>query len=161
MKNNLEMEKSIKTSYKKRSNNKMPRKKKEPSNNFCIICGRYTNKKKFGDDWSNYFYVCNNCKKVWCSYCFAQISGQKPGKAFRLGKKGQLHCPDCGQVTPVIKNPTNLQFIQVREQVEVKVQLPGGQEISSGTQKICPGCKQKNRADAKYCDFCGEALKKK
>lgn len=134
----------------------MPRKKKEPSNNFCVICGRYTNKKKYGEDYSNYFYVCNNCKKVWCAYCFGQLSGKGPNKTFKLGKKGQIHCPDCGQVTPVIKNPENLQFIQVREQVEVKVQLPGP-KISPVGEKVCSACKQKIREDAQYCDFCGEA----
>ena len=126
----------------------MPRKKKEPSNNFCVICGRYTNKKRYGEDWSNYFYFCNNCEKVWCAKCFGQISGKGPNKTFKLGKKGQIYCPDCGKTAPVVKNPVNLQFIQTSVQAGTQ---------SQGGQKVCPLCNQKIRQDAKYCDFCGEA----
>ena len=123
----------------------MGRKKRIPSDNFCVVCGRNTNDKKFpSEDWTNKFFVCHNCKKVWCASCMGQVTGLGPSKAHRLGKKGKVSCPDCNQFAAMIKLPQNLPFKQTD---------------SGGTQgaasKFCRFCGESIPTNAKFCQHCG------
>ena len=101
----------------------MPRKKKKeriPSKNFCVICGRHTNDKKFpSENYTNQFFSCNNCKKVWCGACMGQVTGLGPKKAFRMGSKGKVNCPDCNKFAAMVKLPDYLPFTQSKTQEEV------------------------------------------
>lgn len=103
------------------------------SDNFCEICGRNTNNKKYGDHWINKFFVCNNCKKVWCSICFGQKSGLSQSKAHRLAVKGKVKCPECNSFIAMIRLPQDLSF-------------KSGKASSSGS-------------NSEFCNFCGEKLK--
>ena len=77
-----------------------------PSDNFCVTCGRHTNDKKFpSENYTNMFFSCSKCKKVWCGSCMGQVSSMGPSKAFRQGKKGQVNCPDCSQTVIMAKLP--------------------------------------------------------
>ena len=135
------------------------KREKVPSNNYCVLCGRYTNDKKYaGDQWANFFYSCNTCQKVWCSDCMGQVSGLGPRKTFKAGKTGKIACPDCGSFVPMLKNPQNLPFIQVKHESED--QLPGTSIKAdlSLENKICEMCGQRLRDSANYCDYCGSKL---
>lgn len=135
----------------------MWRKKKEriPSENFCILCGRYTNDKKFpSEDWTNQFFVCNNCKKVWCASCMGQVSGLGPNKTHKLGKKGAINCPDCGKTAFMIKLPTNLPFIQ-KKNVEIVSDIS---QIGD-TPNYCTYCGETIPEDAQFCHICGTKQK--
>lgn len=130
------------------------RKKKPPSKNYCVLCGRHTNDKKyFGDSWTNYFFSCNTCKKVWCTDCLGQVTGKGSRKTYKFGRKGQISCPDCGNFMPMIQLPVNLPFIQDKTQ-----ERESGADIESGSKKTCSMCGQKISQDAKFCDYCGQAV---
>ena len=123
----------------------MGRKKADwtPSNNYCVTCGRYTNDRKFpSENYSNMFFSCNNCKKVWCGSCMGQVSNLGPSKAFRMGKKGQVTCPDCNQTVIMAKLPKNLPFTQQKK--------PGGDQPVNTKVSL----------SGNYCKFCGESIPK-
>ena len=125
----------------------MGRKKKdwEPSNNFCVVCGRYTNDKKFpSENWTNMFFTCNDCKKVWCGACMGQVTGLGPNKAFKLGKKGQVTCPDCKKFAAMIKLPENLPFTQSKDQA-----------VAPSSNQFCKFCGEAIPDNAVFCQICG------
>ncbi len=131
----------------------MARKKTIPSNNFCVLCGRHTNeKKRFGENWDNFFFACNYCQKVWCVNCFGQLIGKGPRKSFKLGKKGQINCLDCNNFIPMIRLPENLPFVQKRGQA----QKAGEKKQELGGMKTCTMCGQKLKQGSNFCDYCGE-----
>ena len=127
------------------------KKKWTPSSNFCVICGRYTNDKKFPiDNWSNQFFVCHNCKKVWCGVCMGQVTTQGPSKTFKLGKKGKVDCPDCGNFTGMIKLPERLPFTQAK--------TPDMAPISSEVltrKNFCKFCGEGIPENSTFCNECG------
>ncbi len=128
------------------------KKVKVPSKNFCVVCGRISNDKKyFGDNWTNEFFACNKCKMGWCSKCMAQVSGRSPNKNFRLGRKGKVNCPDCGKAVPMIRLPENLPFEQSKSS-------SSSQGVSSGQAQPTQGSKEPE--EHKFCDFCGEKMVK-
>ena len=131
----------------------MWRKKKEriPSDNFCILCGRYTNDKKFPkDDWTNYFFVCNTCKKVWCTSCMGQVTGIGPNKTFKYGKKGNVNCPDCGKTAFMAKLPINLSFIQKKDGKIAESNSQTGAALN-----YCTYCGETISENAQFCHICG------
>ena len=122
----------------------MGRKKRIPSDNYCIICGRNTNDKKFpGEDWTNKFFVCNPCEKVWCANCMGQVSGLGVSKTHKMGKKGRVNCPNCGNMAVMIKLPQNLPFKQVKATSEPK------------QSEFCRFCGEKLKKDKSKCSNCG------
>jgi len=125
------------------------RKKRPPSEYFCIICGRNTNNKLYwGDEWQNYFFSCKNCRKVWCTNCLGQLTGIGPKKSFKLGKRGRVNCPDCNQFLPMIKLPFNLPFVQENFQ-------KGKKQVGSEELKFCFLCGHEINKDVKFCENCG------
>ncbi len=129
----------------------MPKQKKKrpPSDYNCILCGRNTNDKKiFGDEWQNYFFSCKNCQHVWCAQCFGQLTGLGPRKAFKLGKRGKINCPDCNQFIPMIKLPFNLPFSQKDSQKDKG-------QVETTQSHFCALCGHKINSDAKFCENCG------
>ncbi len=131
----------------------MTRKKKEqsPSNNFCILCGRHTNDRKFpSESWTNQFFVCIECKKVWCGACMGQVSGLGPGKTFRSGKKGKINCPDCSKLVAMAKLPGNLTFIQRKSQ-----DLSSDNSQVHLSKNFCSFCGEKILSNASFCHVCG------
>jgi len=130
----------------------MGRKKvKIPSNNYCVICGRYTNDKKFpSENWTNQFFVCNKCKKVWCGTCMGQVNGYGPSKTFKLGKKGRINCPDCGQFAAMVKLPANLPFTQTKTQESSSFSSEGAID-----KNYCKFCGENTPENATYCHVCG------
>jgi hypothetical protein len=121
------------------------KKDRKPSNNFCVVCGRYTNDKKFPtENWTNMFFICNNCKKVWCGACMGQVTSLGPNKAFKLGKKGQVNCPECNKFAAMVKLPENLSFAQSKNQ-----------EVSSLGGQFCKFCGESIPNNAVFCQVCG------
>ncbi len=129
----------------KRVDIKLVRKKNRvPSDNYCVICGRFTNDRKLiGDEWANRFYICHKCKKVWCVSCMGQISGMSASKSYKLGKKGRSKCPDCGNLAVMTKLPENLPFKQVKTTSE------------SRKPQFCKFCGEKLDSEIEICDICG------
>jgi rRNA maturation endonuclease Nob1 len=82
-----------------------------------------------------------------------QVTGRGPRKAFKFGKKGQISCPDCGNFVPVIKLPINLPFVQKRASLDDSIT-----PLESDSEKTCKMCGQKIKDDAKFCNYCGEAV---
>ncbi len=112
-----------------------------PSNNYCIICGRNTNDKKFpSENWTNQFFSCQICKKVWCGSCMGQVKGIGASKTFKEGKKGKVKCPDCENLAVMVKLPPNLPFSQ-------------DQKAISKNSKVY--------SNINYCHFCGENIPEK
>ena len=100
----------------------MGKDKKSHSDNFCVVCGRPTNDKKiWADAWTNQFFICNVCKKVWCGSCMGAITTKGPSKTWKLGKRGIIKCPDCGTFIPMLRLPKNLPFKQERSVVKSSV----------------------------------------
>lgn len=131
----------------------MLRRKKEqtPSKNFCVICGRHTNDKKFPkDNWTNQFFLCRNCKKVWCGACMGQIAGLGPSKAFKLGRKGKVNCPDCDNFAIMVKLPERLPFSQTTTREIASVSSE--ESLSKNFCKFCGGGIPENSI---YCNVCG------
>ncbi|MFX1571806.1 MAG: hypothetical protein ACFFB0_03580 [Promethearchaeota archaeon] len=129
------------------------RKKKEriPSDYFCVICGRYTNDKRYsGDNWINQFFVCHTCKKVWCGSCMGQVTGQGPRKTYNLGKKGKVSCPDCGNFAAMIRLPENLPFKQIKPQEIASI---NAEQITG--KNYCKFCGEVIPESASYCNACG------
>ncbi len=125
------------------------RKKRPPSDYFCVVCGRNTNDKQYwGDDWQNYFISCSTCRKVWCVNCMGQITGMGPRKTFKLAKRGKINCRDCNQFVPVIKLPYNLPFVQENIQKSKS-------HVESKELKFCTLCGHEINKDAKFCENCG------
>lgn len=125
------------------------RKKRPPSDYFCVICGRNTNDKKiFVDEWGNQFFSCKNCRQVWCANCMGQMTGMGAKKTFKLGKKGKITCPECNQFVPMIKLPFNLPFVQEKFP-QSKVQT------ESNETKYCVLCGHGISRNAKFCENCG------
>lgn len=131
----------------------MLRRKKErtPSRNFCVICGRYSNDKKFPkDNWTNQFFLCRNCKKVWCGACMGQVTTLGASKTFKLGRKGKVNCPDCGNIAVMVKLPERLPFTQIR--------TPETDSISSEVlvrKNFCNFCGKDIPESSTYCNGCG------
>lgn len=135
----------------------MLRRKKEriPSENFCVICGRNTNDKKFPkDNWTNQFFMCHNCKKVWCGSCMGQVTGLGPSKAFKLGKKGKVNCPNCENFVYMVKLPGTLPFNQNRTQEST----PINSEVSL-SKNFCKFCGEGLPDNSSYCNICGAKQK--
>ena len=131
----------------------MLRRKKEwiPSKNFCVICGRHTNDKKLSaDSWGNQFFICHNCKKVWCGTCMGQVLGIGPSKANRQGKKGKISCPDCGNFVAMARLPKNLPFAQSKPQEMTSIS--SGEAIH---KNFCKFCGEGIPENATYCNICG------
>ncbi len=129
----------------------MWKRKKEriPSNNYCIICGRYTNNKKFpSESWTNLFFICQICKKVWCASCMGQIKGIGASKTYKEGKKGKVNCPDCGNFAAMVKLPQNLPFSQIQKTDSIN---------SEGQTKknFCPFCNEGIPENSMFCNICG------
>ncbi len=125
------------------------RKKRPPSDYFCVICGRNTNDKKYlGDEWQNYFFSCNNCKKVTCANCMGQTTGMGPRKTFKLAKRGKINCPDCNQFVPMIKLPFNLPFGQKDTQKDID-------QVETKQSRFCGLCGHEINTGAKFCENCG------
>ncbi|MHA1292784.1 MAG: hypothetical protein ACTSQJ_08980 [Promethearchaeota archaeon] len=89
------------------------RKKKD---NFCVICGKLTDDKKtFGkvsDPYPNQFFICENCKKIWCAACMKSILRKSHKETHKLGKKNKVQCPECKQLIPMYRTPVNISFKQ-------------------------------------------------
>ncbi|MBY9006730.1 MAG: hypothetical protein KGD63_08230 [Candidatus Lokiarchaeota archaeon] len=122
------------------------KKKKEriPSDNYCILCGRYTNDKKFPkEDWTNYFFSCNNCKIVWCNGCMGQITQLGSKKTFKMGKKGGINCQQCGNQAFISKLPINLIFKQKKRDQNI-LDAPN----------YCTYCGETISKDAQFCHIC-------
>ncbi|MFX1236649.1 MAG: hypothetical protein ACFFAS_16580 [Promethearchaeota archaeon] len=129
------------------------KKKRLPSDYFCVICGRNTNNKSWkGDPWSNYFFSCIICKKVWCATCMGALTGLGPKKTFKLGKKGNVRCNKCEAIIPPIKLPVNLPFKQKKD-LESQ-----SDEIIEEMKKFCPLCEHKISVKARFCENCGGEL---
>ena len=134
------------------------KREREPSNNFCVSCGRYTNDKKYGgDQWANFFFSCNKCQKVWCADCMGQLSGLGARKTFKSAKTGNVSCPECNNFIPMIKNPQNLPFIQ-QKQVAGDAVVVDFKSTEIVEDKICKMCGQRLRSSANFCDYCGTKL---
>jgi len=132
-----------------KSNMFQERKKRPPSDYYCVVCGRNTNDKKiFVDEWGNQFFSCKSCRQVWCANCMGQITGIGASKTYKLGKKGKINCPNCNQFVPMIKLPFNLPFVQA------KIQQSSIQADSPET-KFCVLCGHEINKNAKYCENCG------
>ena len=91
------------------------------------------------------FFSCNSCQKVWCGTCMGQVTGLGPNKAFKLGKKGQVDCPECKKFVAMVKLPTNLPFTQNKVQ-----------ETASIRRQFCMFCGEAIPDNATYCKVCGE-----
>ena len=131
----------------------MLRRKKErtPSKNFCVICGRYTNDKKFPkENWTNQFFLCRNCNKVWCGACMGQVTALGPSKAFKLGKKGKVNCPDCSNFVAMVKLPERLPFTQISHLETAPISSEG--LIS---KNFCKFCGEGIPENSTYCNGCG------
>ena len=125
------------------------RKKRPPSNYYCVVCGRNTNDKQYwGDEWQNYFFSCKNCRKVWCANCMGQMTGIGQKKTFKLAKRGNINCPDCNQFVPIIKLPINLPFVQEKVQ-------QSNTQVESDEKKFCILCGHDINKNAKFCENCG------
>ena len=128
----------------------MPEKKKRPPSDYsCCLCGRNTNDKKYwGDEWQNYFFSCNNCKKVWCANCMGQINGLGPKRTFKLAKRGKVNCTECTQFVPIIKLPLKLPFVQESLQKSKN-------QVESKETHFCALCGHEVNNIAKFCENCG------
>ncbi|KKL22219.1 hypothetical protein LCGC14_2437640 [marine sediment metagenome] len=129
----------------------MWKRKKEriPSKNYCIICGRNTNDKKFPtENWGNQFFSCQICKKVWCASCMGQVKGRGPSKIFNQGKKGKVNCPDCGNFAAMVKLPTNLPFSQSQKVISTNSE-------GYAKKKICQFCHESIPKNSTFCNICG------
>ena len=138
----------------------MDQNQKPPSNNFCVVCGRYTSytvrRTLYKIVYDDYFFSCNYCQKVWCVNDMAERVGMSPEKIYKLGKKNQMICQDCGNELKMLKLPMNLPFKQVRyigvEAIDSGTQINLGQE---NLKKICSNCGQSINQAAGFCEFCG------
>jgi len=129
----------------------MWKRKKEriPSNNYCIICGRYTNDKKFPTEaWTNQFFVCQICKKVWCGSCMGQVKGIGASKTFKEGTKGKVNCPDCENFAAMVKLPTNLSFSQIQKGVSINSE-------GYANKHFCQFCNANIPENSTFCNICG------
>ncbi|MBN1216815.1 MAG: hypothetical protein JXA99_15415 [Candidatus Lokiarchaeota archaeon] len=127
------------------------KKKREPSDNYCVLCGRNTNDKRFPtEEWINYFFSCNKCEKVWCATCMGQLSKLGPKKTFKFGKKGGINCPECENQVFLSKLPNNLIFKQkMTEQVSQNT-------IQTSTPLYyCKYCGESLSEEAEFCHICG------
>jgi hypothetical protein len=73
-----------------------------------------------------------------------QVTGLGPNKAFKLGKKGQVNCPDCKKFAAMVKLPENLPFTQGKDQ-----------EVSSSSTQFCQFCGENIPNNAVFCQICG------
>ncbi len=100
----------------------MGKDKKSNSDNFCVVCGRPTDDRKiWADAWTNQFFSCIVCKKVWCVTCMGAITKKGPRKTWKLGIKKAITCPDCSTSIPMLRLPKNLPFKQKRSVVKSSV----------------------------------------
>ncbi len=122
-----------------------------PSKNFCVVCGRYTNDKKFpSENWTNQFFICHTCKRVWCGSCMGQVTGNGPNKTFKMGQKGGVKCPHCGESVIMAKLPANIPFTQTSEQPS---SVP---DVKPSTSNIfCKFCGEKIPSNTMVCRVCG------
>nr|BDI55007.1 MAG: Zn finger protein [uncultured archaeon] len=157
--------------------------KKTNSGNFCIVCGKSTSKfRMFGSAWISYFFICNNCQKVWCVDCMGGLTGKGARKTFRLGKKGNIKCPECRSKISMVYRPKNIPFTQGKPQISVPTQSqqmqqsqqqqqqqqvivniqqlgqPQPQTIEQIEMKFCSLCGKKIKKDATFCEYCGSQI---
>ena len=79
-----------------------------------------------------------------------QVTTLGPNKAFKLGKKGQINCPDCNQVVIMTKLPEYLPFIQNKNGVDASI----ASEISDN-KPFCKFCGESIPNNAVFCRICG------
>jgi hypothetical protein len=79
-----------------------------------------------------------------------QITGQGPRKAFNLGKKGKVSCPDCGNFVVMIKLPENLLFKQIKPQ-----EIASINSEKTISKNYCKFCGEGIPENAGYCHVCG------
>lgn len=145
---------------------------KDKSENYCVSCGKSATKfRVFGDAWTSYFFICNNCRKVWCVDCMGSITKKGARKTFRLGKKGSVMCPNCKSSIPMIYRPKQIPFSQVQSErpllahsadqqqqqqqnIVINVQQPQVQS-SDNNLKYCSMCGKQIKQNAKFCEHCG------
>ena len=83
-----------------------------------------------------------------------QVSKKGPNKTFKLGKRGQINCPDCSQLAYMIKLPGNLPFTQEKLKTATSSSPTQSTQKSSET-RYCRMCGQKLGGGTKFCDYCG------
>lgn len=144
------------------------------SKNYCEFCGRPTDqKKKKLASILDYFFPCNNCKKVWCVDCMGGIIGKGSQTAYKRGKKGKVQCPECKKNIPMIRLPTGLPFSQEKpglsasmhqktqqemgqsQAQNITINVPAQGNIPQEETKFCSHCGKNIKKDAVFCEFCG------
>jgi len=79
-----------------------------------------------------------------------QVTALGPSKAFKLGKKGKVNCPDCRNFALMVKLPERLPFTQVRTQ-EI---APISSEVLI-RKNFCKFCGEGIPKNSTYCNKCG------
>ncbi len=143
--------------------------KKSKSKNFCVVCGKSTSKfRAFGSAWVSYFFICTNCRKIWCVDCMGGITGKGSKKTYRLGKKGNIKCPECKSKIPMVYRPKNIPFTQPITQLPISSQSQQMQQQQQQQQQVTVNIQAPNplqshatkQTDMKFCSFCGKKIKK-
>jgi len=144
---------------------------------YCVTCGRSTTDKKHFTKWGNYFFICSSCQKVWCVDCMGGKSGEGAERAYKLGFKGKLKCPDCKGPLSMTRLPKDLPFIQpqpTKQQQQQQQQQQQATGTAAATTNIyiqqppqqpppqeklfCTHCGFQNPAMATFCKKCGASL---